>query len=186
MSKSNKGRLIIISSPSGGGKGTIIKQILEKRPDLCYSVSATTRAPREGEINGVSYHFISRDKFVEMIENKEFLEHAMYVDELYGTPKKYIEDIIESGKDVILEIEVQGAKQVFNQMPDALSIFIVPPSMEELERRLRNRGTDSGEKLNARLKIAHREMEEKINYKHTVVNDKLEETVNEILNIIDR
>ena len=185
MNEKGKGRLIIISSPSGGGKGTVIKQVLEKRPDLCYSVSATTRKPREGEVDGVSYLFISHEKFFEMIENKEFLEHAMYVDEFYGTPSGYIDEVIESGKDVILEIDVQGAKQVIKKVPDALSIFIIPPSLEELERRLRGRGTDSEDKLNARLKLAQREMDEQIHYKHTVVNNKVDDAVNEILAIID-
>ena len=183
---SSDGRLIIISSPSGGGKGTVIKRILELKPELCYSVSATTRAPRAGEEHGKAYHFMTHEQFREMIENDEFLEHAKYVNEFYGTPKKHILDCIENGKDIILEIEVQGAKQVKDLIPGAISIFIVPPDIEELERRLRGRGTDSEEKLIARLERAAQEMKEKENYLHVVVNDEVDRAANEILSIISK
>ena len=180
------GKLIVISAPSGGGKGTVIKRILELRPDLCYSVSATTRAPRKGEVDGEAYHFLTREKFIQMIENNEFLEHARYVEEYYGTPKPYILECVSNGKDIILEIEVQGAKQVMDLMPDAVTIFIVPPSMEELERRLRGRGTDSEVKLLARLETARQEMNEKEHYKHIVVNDEVDRAAKEIISIIER
>ena len=181
---SKKGRLIVISAPSGGGKGTVIKRLLELAPDLCYSVSATTRTPRKGEVNGESYHFLTRDKFVEMINNNEFLEHAKYVEEFYGTPKQFILDCVENGDDVILEIEVQGAKQVMDIIPEALTIFIVPPSLDELERRLRGRGTDSEEKLIARLKTARQELNEKEHYKHVVINDEVDRAAREILSLV--
>ena len=178
------GRLIVISAPSGGGKGTVIKRLLELAPFLCYSVSATTRTPRKGEINGESYHFLTREKFIEMIDNNEFLEHAKYVDEYYGTPKQFILDTVNNGDDVILEIEVQGAKQVMDIMPDALTIFIIPPSLEELERRLRGRGTDSEDKLIARLNTAKQELKEKDHYDHIVVNDDVDRAAKEILSLI--
>lgn len=179
-----KGKLIIISSPSGGGKGTVIKHMLELNPELCYSVSATTRTPRKGETDGESYHFVSHDRFHEMISNDEFLEFAKYVDEFYGTPKKMIYEAVENGKDIILEIEVQGAKQVMDIVKDALTVFIVPPSLEELERRLRGRGTDSEEKLVARLKRAREELKEKDYYKHIVINDDAKRAAKEILSLI--
>ena len=179
-----KGRLFVISAPSGGGKGTIIERILSVRPGLAFSVSATTRAPRAGEVDGVSYHFVERARFLEMIDNDEFLEHAQYVGEYYGTPAQPILDCIDGGRDILLDIEVQGARQVVSKMPDAVTIFIVPPSMEELERRLRGRGTDSGEKLLARLERARAELEQKDFYKYIVVNDVIERSAEEILQII--
>jgi guanylate kinase len=183
--KKNDGKLIVISAPSGGGKGTVIKRILELRPDLCYSVSATTRTPRDGEVDGEAYHFKSKEQFIQMIENNEFLEHAKYVDEYYGTPKQYIIESVKNGKNIILEIEVQGAKQVMDLMPEALTIFIVPPSLEELENRLRGRGTDSEEKLLKRLKTAELELDEKENYSFIVVNDEVDRAAKEILSIVE-
>jgi len=182
----SEGRLIIISAPSGCGKGTVIKRLLELNSNLCYSVSVTTRAPRVGETDGVSYHFISRESFLKMIEDNDLLEYAVYVNEYYGTPKQYILDNTKTGKDVILEIEVVGAKQVMENVPDAISIFLVPPSLEILERRLRGRGTDSEDKLKARLIKAEQELEEKDHYEHIVVSDEVERTAIEILSIIER
>ena len=184
MSK-KEGRLIVISAPSGCGKGTVIKRLLELNPNICYSVSATTRAPRAGEIDGVSYHFISRDSFLKMIEDNELLEYAEYVNEYYGTPKQFITDCISNGKDVILEIEVLGAKQIMDKVPDAISFFLVPPSMEILERRLRGRGTDSEEKIKERLIKAESELKEKEHYAHIVVSDEVDRTADEILSIIE-
>ena len=180
-----KGRLIVLSAPSGAGKDTVINALLKLRPELYLSVSATTRAPREGEEDGVSYFFISREAFDEMIKKGEFLEYAEYVGEYYGTPVKPIYKHIGDGKDVIIEIEVQGAKQVMQLELDALTIFIVPPSMEELERRLRGRGTDTEEMLIARLERARMELKEKDCYAHVVVNDDVTRTAGEILSIID-
>ena len=182
----SKGRLIVISAPSGAGKGTVIKRLLQLRPQLNYSVSVTTRAPRAGETEGVSYYFVTLGRFMEMIENDEFLEYAQYIGEFYGTPKKRILDCLERGCDILLEIEVQGARQIMELMPEALTIFIIPPSMEELERRLRGRGTDSEEKLNARLDRARLELEERKFYSHIVVNDKITEAAEAILSIVER
>jgi guanylate kinase len=182
----NRGRIIIISAPSGGGKGTVIKRILELKPELCYSVSATTRAPRDGEEDGKAYHFITRERFEDMIKNNELLEYASYIDEYYGTPVANIMECISDGKDIIVEIEVDGAKQVMEKMPDALSIFIAPPSLEILEQRLRGRGTDSEDKLIARLRRAKEEFKEKIHYTHTVINDDADRVAREILSLIER
>ena len=178
------GKLIVISAPSGTGKGTVINRLLEMHQGFVFSVSATTRAPRAGETDGIEYHFISRERFREMIDNGEFLEYAEYVGEYYGTPGKPIHDNIAAGRYVLLDIEVQGAKQVMSARPDAVTIFIVPPGMDELENRLRGRGTDSEEKLKARLERARLELEEKDHYKHLVVNDDVERAAGEILSII--
>ena len=180
-----KGRLFVVSAPSGAGKGTVIARILKLRPELVLSVSATTRAPREGEKEGVSYYFVSQDSFQYMIGRDEFLEYAEYVGEYYGTPKSPAYDSIADGKDVLLEIEVQGARQVMSVEPDATTIFIVPPDMEELERRLRGRRTESEEKLAARLERARQELEEKSLYDYIVVNDDVSRAAAEILSIID-
>ncbi|MCL2079354.1 MAG: guanylate kinase [Oscillospiraceae bacterium] len=182
----DKGKLVIISAPSGCGKGTIIAEILRLRPSYIFSVSATTRTRRIDEKDGREYHFISRDKFEEMISNDEFFEWAEYVGDFYGTPKKPIYDFVNGGATVLLDIEVQGAKQVISREPNATSIFIIPPSMQELEKRLRGRGTDSEEKLAARLERAKEELEEKYNYEHIVVNDVISRTTEEILHIIER
>ena len=184
MSK-GEGRLIVISGPSGTGKGTVIAMMLEKRPGMEMSVSATTRKPRAGEIDGVSYHFISVDKFNDMIGRGEFLEYAEYAGDFYGTPKKAVFDRVDNGIDVLLEIEVKGARQVTSAAPGAISIFLTPPDLDELERRLRGRGTDSEDKLKARLEIAKAEIAQKGEYKHVVVNDKVERAAEEILEIID-
>ena len=183
---SHAGRLFVISAPSGAGKGTVIKKILEMRPEIALSISATTRAPREGESDGISYFFVTAGQFKEMISRGEFLEYAEYVGELYGTPKNPVNQMINSGKDVLLEIEVQGAKQVMGVMPQAVTIFIVPPNMEELKKRLYGRGTDNEEKLAARLKMAQLELLEKDNYDHIVVNDCVMRAAGEVLEILDQ
>ena len=184
MSK-KKGRLIIISAPSGTGKSTLIRRLMELRRDLVLSVSATTRSPRKGEEDGVSYYFVTRERFLEMIGREEFLEYAEYVGEFYGTPKKPIYENIGQGKDILLEIEVQGAKQIVEKEPDSISVFIIPPDIAELERRLRGRGTDSAEKLAARLERARLELEEKVHYSYVVVNDDVTRAAEEIISIID-
>ncbi|MCL2365673.1 MAG: guanylate kinase [Oscillospiraceae bacterium] len=180
------GRLIIISAPSGAGKGTVIKKLLELRPELCYSISVTTRKPRAGEIHGESYYFVSHERFQELIKAEAFLEYADFVGEYYGTPKSMIDDCIYYGKDALLEIEVQGAEQIMKKKPDAVSIFIIPPDMKELERRLRARGTESEEQLKARLERAEQELEEKVHYDYVVVNDDITRAAEEILKIIEK
>ena len=185
MARENRGRLIIISAPSGSGKGTVIQRILTLRPDIVFSVSATTRAPRPGEQEGISYRFVTPERFKEMIANDDFLEYAEYVGEFYGTPKMPIYESLEAGKDVLLDIEVNGASQVLAKIPDAETIFIIPPDMEELERRLRGRGTDGEEKLKARLERARQELEERSIYRHTVKNDTVKRAAAEIVSIIN-
>jgi guanylate kinase len=179
-----KGKLVVISAPSGTGKGTVINKLLKKQPDFAFSVSATTRKPRPGETDGIDYYFITKERFKEMIESNEFLEYAEYVGEFYGTPVKPIKECIDSGKTVILDIEVQGAKQVMAKDIDATTIFLVPPDMEELEKRLRGRGTDSDEKVASRLNRARQELEEKHHYDHIVINDNAAHAAKQILSLI--
>jgi len=181
----SKGRLFVISAPSGAGKGTVIRRLLELCPDLYYSVSATTRPPREGEIDGIDYYFIEHGRFKEMIACGEFIEYAEYVGEYYGTPRKPIDENIQKGIDVLLEIEVQGARQVMAIDSEAVSFFIVPPSLVELERRLRGRRTESEEKLAKRLRRASQELEEKKDYDYIVVNDDVSRAAEEIREIIN-
>ena len=181
----NKGRLFIISAPSGTGKGSVIKNILEKNPELVYSISATTRRPRAGEKDGIDYFFVSHKVFEKMISDNEFLEYALYIGEYYGTPKTFINKNVEKGRDVILEVEVQGAKQVMDAVPNAVSIFISPPDMHELARRLQGRGTDSDGAQTARLKRAEQEMEEIDIYDHIVINESISKAAEDILNIIN-
>jgi len=183
---SGEGRLIVISAPSGAGKSTVINHLMKLRPELVLSVSATTRPPRAGEEDGSAYHFVTREKFLDMIDKGEFLEYAEYVSEFYGTPIKPVKEYTGAGKDVLLEIEVQGAKQIMELEPDAVTIFLTVPSMEELERRLRVRGADSEEKLTARMEQARLEFPEKSNYKYIVVNDDINRAAKEINEIISR
>ena len=175
-----KGKTFIISGPSGVGKSTVLKALLEKRSDVYFSVSATTRSPRPGEEDGVHYHFMDANSFRQRIAADEFLEYAEYVGNFYGTPKKYVDEAMEQGKDVILDIEVQGAIQVCSKRPETVRIFIAPPSWEELERRLTERGTDSPEKVQKRLLRAKVEFQTAHTYDYFVINDTVEEAVAEL------
>ena len=179
-----KGKTFIISGPSGVGKSTVLRALLEQQEDLYFSVSATTRAPREGEVDGVHYHFIDPATFHGMIEQDEFLEYAEYVGNFYGTPKKYVDEAMESGRDVILDIEIQGAQQVCAKRPETVRIFIAPPSWAELERRLTDRGTDSPEKIQKRLLRAKVELQTAGSYDYFVVNDSVDNAVRELRAIL--
>ena len=175
-----KGKTFIISGPSGVGKSTVLGALFEGRDDLYFSVSATTRAPRPTETPDVDYHFIEAETFRQWIEDGEFLEYAEYVGNFYGTPKKYVDAAMDEGKDVILDIEIQGATQVHELRPDVVRIFIAPPSWEELERRLTARGTDSPEKVQRRLLRAKVELENAGHYDYFVINDTVENAVEEL------
>ncbi len=179
-----KGTLIVLSGFSGVGKGTVIAQVRARRPDIYYSISFTTRAPREGEQDGVNYYYISRDAFQARIERGEFLEYAEYVGNYYGTSMQIIRDKLNQGLDVLLEIEVQGAATVREKMPESVSLFIAPPSFEELSRRLRQRGTDSEEKIQKRLEMARREVKEVEKYDYIVINDTVEQAATEVIAIL--
>ena len=181
----SKGKLIVISGASGVGKGTVLGMMMKKRQDLSFSVSATTRDPRPGEVDGVHYYFISREKFEEMIAGGEFLEYDAHNANYYGTPRAQAEEKRAHGP-VLLDIEPAGAKQVRETVPEAELIFIMPPSMEELERRLRGRGDTPEEQIQMRMKRAVWEMEQRFWYDHVVINDDPERCAEEILNIIDK
>ncbi len=172
VSRMKKGLLIVFSGPSGVGKGTIRKLFFD-RPELNldFSVSMTTRQPRVGEVDGVDYFFVTEEEFKKSIENDEFLEYAEFVGSYYGTPKAYVEKLRNEGKNVLLEIEVQGALMVREKMPDALTIFIVPPNFEELERRIRGRRSEPEEIILQRLEKANRELKTMGNYKYVICND---------------
>lgn len=179
-----KGTVYIISAPSGCGKGTVLAQVFSQLKDYYFSISATTRAPRPGEQDGVNYHYITKDQFRSMIERDEFLEYAEYVGNFYGTPRAPVTENVEKGTDVFLEIEIRGFRQIKEKLPDAVSIFIAPPSLEELERRLRGRSTETEEKLRSRLEKAEQEMQYAGLFDHVVVNDQVERAAGEILSIV--
>ena len=156
----DKGKLFVISGPSGAGKSTVVFKATEGRDDVCFSTSVTTRKPRPGEVDGKEYLFVDLEQFDEMVKNNELLEHATYVANSYGTPRAYVEKQIDAGIDVILDIEVQGARQINEKKPDTVKIFIIPPSLQDLERRLRGRGTDTERAIEARLIRARQEYAE--------------------------
>lgn len=182
--KMSKGRLIVFSAPSGCGKGTMLAEILKDERFRC-SISATTRAPREGEIDGVNYHFIAREDFEKKIANDEFLEYAEYCENLYGTLKSEVDDYLDKGINVILEIEVQGAMKIRALRPDALFIFIAPPSVEELRRRLNKRGTETQEVIDKRIAQAEEELTYQDKYDHVIVNDALEDAISDFFNVVN-
>ena len=171
MHKGKRGVLFVFSGPSGLGKGTLKAKLFEEFADrIAYSVSATTRGPREGEVDGKDYFFISRQEFERRVKNNEFLEHAEFAGNCYGTPRAYVEKLLDSGMNVVLEIDVQGALQVMKSMPECVSVFILPPSFEELEHRLRGRGTETEEKVRERLETAKRELPYAPQYDYQIVN----------------
>ena len=182
--ETRKGQLIIMSGPSGVGKSTVIAKLLSERKNTYFSVSYTTRSPRTGEQDGINYNFVSRDEFERMIAENELLEYAEYVNNYYGTSLKLIMEKIDSGIDVLLDIEVQGAAKVRKLCPDGLFIFVIPPSFEELSRRLHGRQTDSEEVIQGRLEKARVEFAEIPNYDYVVVNDTVDNAVDEIKSIL--
>jgi len=178
-----KGKLYVISGASGVGKSTVLAKVMEQRNDLRFSVSATTRAPRPGEVDGESYYFVTKDKFQAMIDANEFLEYDAHMDNYYGTPKGQLEEKLEIGS-VILDIEPNGAFNVRSAWSEAVLIFIAPPSLEELERRLRSRGDTPEDQIRLRLDRVQWEMEQSKQYDHVVINDRVETCADEILKII--
>ncbi len=181
----NTGQIIVISAPSGAGKGTIIKKLLENNSkDRWLSVSATSRKPRTGEKDGVNYYFITEDEFKNKIKEEYFLEYTNYAGNYYGTPKEYIREKINKGIDVILEIEIEGATNIKKLIPEALFIFIMPPSLKELVKRLKGRGTETNDKIIKRFNAAYREVNEVTKYNYVVVNDEIDTAVDKIESII--
>ena len=178
------GRLIVLTGPSGVGKGTLLSSFLQHHPELVLSVSVTTRSPRPGEVEGKSYFFVDLDKFQNMIESKELLEWAEYAGNFYGTPSIPVIEKIKQGKSVILEIELKGARQIQNTFPDALRIFILPPSTAELEKRLRGRGQDLEEAIAKRLQLANEELEAAKEFDIQLVNDNIEDALQNLDRIL--
>jgi guanylate kinase len=181
---SDRGILMVLSGPSGVGKGTVCAALRKNINDLVYSVSATTREPRNGEVNGVNYFFKSREQFLEMIEKDELLEWAEYVGNYYGTPRHFVEEILASGKDIILEIEVQGALKVKEKFPEGVFTFLLPPSLDELQNRIETRGTESEESIRNRMSVARAEMRMLEYYDYAIVNDEVETACRRIQSIL--
>ncbi len=180
----SKGGIFIISGPSGSGKDTLLKELFKKCPEIKFSISSITRNMRDGEVEGEKYNFISREKFEEMIKNDELLEYNVYVGNYYGTPKKPVLDASENGDDIIIEVDVNGANSIQKKLPQAVSIFIMPPSFKELERRLSDRGTETKEVIKKRMGEALSEIERAKEYDYIVVNDDLDIAVKDIIKVI--
>lgn len=175
-----RGLLIVVSGPSGVGKGTVCGMLRKRNPNLIYSISATTRSPRKGEQHGINYFFHTKEEFIQMRENNQLIEWAEYVGNYYGTPRNFVEKKLDAGEDVILEIEVQGAKQVKEQFPEGIFIFLLPPSMDELKRRIMGRGTETVSTIHRRLHVASSECKELAMYDYAVINDRLERACEKI------
>lgn len=186
MNSKKRGMLVLYTGSSGVGKGTIMQELLKRDKNIRLSVSNTTRPPREGEIDGVHYNFVTKEQFESLIQKDGYLEYAEYCGNYYGTPKQQVEDLLNQGYDVFLEIEVCGGLQIMKKYPDVLSIFVLPPSLDTLEKRLRRRGTEDEETILKRLGEAKREIECSEKYKYVVVNDRLEDAVDEILDILKK
>jgi guanylate kinase len=176
--------VFVITGPSGVGKGTLIRGLMERLPQLELSVSATTRSPRPGESDGVDYHFLSSDEFERRVRAGDFVEHADYAGRRYGTLRSELEQRVAAGVPVVLEIEVQGARQVRAAMPEAVQVFIAPPSLEALRTRLVGRGTDAGEEVERRLAVAEKELGAREEFAHVVVNDRLEDALSALVSIV--
>jgi guanylate kinase len=177
-------RVFVITGPSGVGKGTLIRGLMERLPKLQLSVSATTRAPRPGEQDGVDYHFLSREEFERRVDAGEFVEHADYAGRSYGTLRSELEERVRAGVPVVLEIEVQGARQVRSSVPDAVQVFIAPPSLQALRTRLIGRGTDDPEEVERRLRVAAEELEAQPEFAHVVINDRLQDALEQLTVIV--
>ena len=182
---SNQGKLMVVSGFSGVGKGTVIKQLMEENPNFVFSVSGTSRYMREGEVHGVHYFFLTKEEFEEGIREGKFLEHAQYAGNYYGTPRDYVMSQMEQGNNVVLDIEVQGALQVMERLPEAKSIYLIAPSAEILIKRLMGRGTENTEQIKARMLQAIKETEIIPSYQHILINDTIEETIRNILAVAD-
>ena len=180
----SKGVLTVVSGFSGAGKGTVMKRLIQKYDDYALSISVTTRNPREGERDGIEYFFKTKEEVEAMIENDEFLEYARYVDNYYGTPRFYVEEMLAKGKNVILEIEIQGAMQIKEKNPEAVLVFVTPPSFEELRNRLIGRGTETADVIESRLRRASEEAEGMPSYDYILVNDQVEDCVDRLHQII--
>lgn len=180
-----KGFLIVLSGPSGAGKNTLMNRVIPRIPNLQYSVSATTRQPRPGEVDGVDYFFVTEEEFDQMVANEEFLEWAEFVDNRYGTPKSFVQKQMEEGKTVIMDVDIQGALQIRGKLDDAVLVFLLPPTWEELENRLNKRGKDPVEAIVKRLERSYEELKYIVDYDYFIVNDQLEKAAERLLTIIN-
>lgn len=182
----SKGKILILSGPSGVGKGTVVNKLLETTDNVVLSISATTRKPRVGEVDGVHYFYISREDFEDKIKNDELLEYNCYNGNYYGTLKSYVQSLQAEGKHVILEIDVNGGKQIKERMPEAVTVFMTAPSEQEIERRLRNRNTETEDAIQKRLEIAKKERQQAADYDFFVCNDTIESAVNQLIDILNK